>query len=250
MAWGCVEFAVPGNDLGEKLKVLETRGMWLELTNDGRRKTHEVQEILASHSVLVRSVQAYMQHELQLLSADKGERELARRHVEETIRMAAELGAESTVVVIGYGEPGMENPKKACLDIFRNFGALAEELGVIASIEPLGVKTSFLPRVSDVQQLIEEVASENVRLLIDTMHVWSCKENPAQIIKKYSEHAKEIQLRDTDSKAPGMGEIDFPSIIKSIERFRGLTCMEYRPGHDAWSDFEFACKTCGVIKSE
>jgi sugar phosphate isomerase/epimerase len=250
MAWGCVEFAVPGNDLREKLKVLESRGMWLELANDGRKKTNEVQEMLASYSVPVRSVQAYMQHELQLLSTDKGERELARRHVEETIRMAAGLGGENVVVVIGYGEPGMENPRRACLDIFRGFGALAEELGVVASIEPLGGKTSLLPRVSDVQQLVEEVASENVRLLIDTMHVWSCEENPVQIIKKYSEHAKEIQLRDTDSKPPGAGEIDFTSIIKSIEGFPGLTCMEYRPGHDPWSDFELACKTCGVIRSE
>ena len=31
MALGCVEFAVPGKTLEDKLRVLESHGMWLEL---------------------------------------------------------------------------------------------------------------------------------------------------------------------------------------------------------------------------
>ena len=32
---GCTEFAVPGDTLEAKLRVLESHEMWLELVNDG-----------------------------------------------------------------------------------------------------------------------------------------------------------------------------------------------------------------------
>jgi sugar phosphate isomerase/epimerase len=243
---GCVEFAVPGSTLEDKLGALESRGMWLELANDGKKSLGEIREALSSHSVAVKSVQAYRQHELQLLGADGNERKLARQHVKKTIEMAAKLGAENTVVVIGYGDPKVKAAGKTCLKIFKDFGKLGEELGVIVSIEPLGAKTSFLPRTSDVLRLVKDVGSNNVRLLIDTMHVWSTWGDPAQTIMDCSGKAEEIQLRDTDSKPPGAGEIDFGEIMKLIEKFSGLVCMEYRPGQDPEEDFELACKTCGV----
>jgi sugar phosphate isomerase/epimerase len=247
VALGCVEFAVPGDGLQEKLEVLERRGMWLELANDGNKRVGEVRELLATHSVPVRSVQAYRQHEFQLLAPERGERELARRHVEETIRMAAELGAKNTVVVICYGTPGVKAPRKACLGLFRDFGALGEELGTLISIESLGTKTSFLPTASEVHWLIREVASENLRLLIDTMHIWSCGEDPARVIETYALEAGEVQLRDTGSRPPGRGEMDFTPILGSLRGFGGLVCLEYRPGRNPLADFELACKTCGVI---
>lgn len=240
---GCVEFAVPGKSLDEKLGALERRKMWLELANDGNKRVEEVREVLASHSVPVKSVQAYRQHEFQLLGANAKERELARLHVEETIRMAAELGAKNTVVVIGYGAPGVEKPRKACLKLFTDFGMLSGNLGVDVSIEFLGTKTSFLPRASDVHRLIKEVAVSNVRLLVDTMHVHSSGEDPAQIIEMYAEDLGEVQLRDRGSKPPGKGEIDFAKIIEAIhKKYRGLVCLEYKPGSDPEADFDHAHK--------
>jgi sugar phosphate isomerase/epimerase len=248
MGCGCVEFAIPGDTLKEKLEVLESRGMWLELANDGKKHVKEIREVMASYQVPIKSVQAFRQHELQLLSADLEERNLAYRHITETIRMAAELGAENVVVVVGYGSPGVEKPEEACLNFFKEFGALGKELGVFISIEPLGSKTSFLPTVSDISQLIRKSISENLRLLIDTMHVESCGENPAEIIRIYSGEAEEVQLRDTDSKPPGKGKIDFEAVLASLQRFQGLVCLEYKPGQDPLADFELACKICGEVR--
>ncbi len=159
--------------------------------------------------------------------------------------MASEIGARNVVVVIGYGEPGVPKPREFCFDIFNRFGLLGGELGVEISIESLGEKTSFLPKASDVHSLVKELALSNVRLLIDTMHVFSAGEDPASVIEGCLGNIGEIQLRGTDSKPPASGAIDFDRIVRIIrKKFRGLACLEYKPGEDPDADFELALSTC------
>ncbi len=245
MDLGCAEFAVPGRRLEEKLAILERRRMWLELANDGKKSFEDIKEALVTHSVPVWSVQAFRQHELQLLSSDRAERSKAREHVEETIRLAAEIGARNVVVVTGYGKPGVPKPREYCFELFSDFGLMGGELGVGISIESLGEKTSFLPKASEVHELVKELALSNVGLLVDTMHVFSGGEDPAVVIENCLRGVNEIQLRDTDSMPPGGGTIEFGKIVKIVKKkFRGLVCIEYKPGKDPNADFELALKTC------
>lgn len=239
MNLGCTEFAVPGDTLGDKLKVLESQGMWLELANDGKKRARDILEVQSNFSVPIKSVQAYLQHEMGILSADVGEREAAVHHVEETIELASIVGAQNVVVVITYGRPGVNNPRRRCIELLRHFGELGEEHEVTVSIEPLGrLRTTFLPSASEVFQLIKEVGSGRVRLMIDTMHVYSDGQDPAEVIEELASEISEIQLRDTGSKPPGRGDIDFASVLKvAREKFKGLLCLEYRPGSDPRADF-------------
>jgi len=45
---GCVELAVPGDTLEDKLRILESHKMWLELVNDGfdEKRLKNILEIL------------------------------------------------------------------------------------------------------------------------------------------------------------------------------------------------------------
>ncbi len=239
MDLGCTEFAVPGDTLEDKLRALESHGMWLELANDGKKQAEDILKMQPNFNVPIKSVQAYLQHEMSMLGADAGEREVAVRHVEETIELASAVGAQNVVVVITYGEPGVSNPRKKCIKLLRHFGELGEELGITVSIEPLGrLRTTFLPGAFEVLRLIQEVRSERVQLMIDTMHIRSNDQNPAEVIEKLAPEISEIQLRDTDSKPPGQGDIDFGSVLKvTLEKFKGLLCLEYRPGLDPHADF-------------
>lgn len=247
MDLGCAEFAVPGDTLEDKLRTLESHGMWLELANDGKRRAEDILKVQRNFNAPIKSVQAYLQHEVDMLGADAGEREVAVRHVEDTIGLASTLGAQNVVVVITYGEPGVSNPRERCAELLRRFGKLGEELGVTVSIEPLGrVKTAFLPGAFEVLQLIREVRSERVRLMVDTMHVYSNGQDPAEVIGRLLPEISEIQLRDTDSKPPGQGSIDFAPVLGVVrEKFKGLLCLEYRPGSDPPADF---INACGAIK--
>lgn len=241
---GCTEFAVPGDTLEDKLMVLESHEMWLELVNDGidEKRLKNILETLSNFNTSIESVQAYLQHDLQMLSSKDKDRKAAVRHLEETIKIASAMGAQNVVAVVTYGKPTIKNPREECIKLFRHFGKLGAEFNVIISIEPLGKnRTTFLPSISDVYDLVQDVDSEYVRLMADTMHIHTNGENVAEVIGKYATDIMELQLRDTDSRPPGQGEIDFAQVLKVVhEKIKGLICLEYQPGSDSYADFASA----------
>jgi sugar phosphate isomerase/epimerase len=251
LALGCVEFAVPGATLEDKLRILESREMWLELVNDGKKRLKDVLNAQKSFGTSIESVQAYLLHELEMLGAGEAQRKAATRHVEDTIKLASKVGAKNVVTTITYGEPKIENLRKNCIELFRHFGELGEEFNVTVSIEPLGKdRTSFLPSVSEVHQLVQDVGSAHVHLMADTMHIHDNGDNVGEVVRKYSKELMELQLRDTGSRPPGLGTIDFDPVLKVVrEKFRGLTCLEYRPGPDPSADFNHALKFVGGVIS-
>jgi sugar phosphate isomerase/epimerase len=252
MSLGCTEFAVPGKLLEDKLRTLEPHEIWLELANDDidKKRLAGILQSLSRFRVSVKSVQAYHLHELQLLGNKREEQKAAVRHVEETIKIASKIGAVNVVATIFYGKPDIDKPREKCVELFRHFGKLGEEFNVMVSIEPLGKdRTTFLPGVSDVHKLVQDVGSGNVRLMADTMHIHDNGDNVGEVVRKYSTELMELQLRDTDSKPPGLGTIDFAPVLKIVRgKFKGLTCLEYSPGPDPSADFSHALKfVSGVI---
>jgi len=250
-ALGCTEFAVPGKTLEDKLRTLESRGMWLELVNDDKKRLKYVLDALQSFDTSIESVQAYMLHELQMLSVRETERKTAVRHVEDTIKLASRVGAKNVVTTIAYGEPAIENPREKCVELFKHLGKLGEEFNVVVSIEPLGRdRTTFLPSVSGVHRLVQYVGSAHVRLMADTMHIHANGENVAEVVGKYASEITELQLRDTDSRPPGQGKIDFAPVLKVVrEKFKWLVCLEYQPGPDSLADFASAIETTKIISA-
>jgi len=250
---GCTEFAVPGDTLEDKLRVLESHEMWLELVNDGfdEKRLKNILEILSNFNTSIESVQAYLQHDLRMLSAKDRDRKAAVRHMEETIKIASAVRAQNVVAVVTYGKPMIRNPREKCIKIFKHFGKLGAEFNVVISIEPLGRNgTTFLSSISEVYDLVQDVGSDHVRLMADTMHIHANGEDVVETIREYAAEIMELQLRDTDSKPPGQGNIDFAPVLKVVrEKFKGLTCLEYQPGLDPHADFTKALDTMAKITS-
>ncbi|MFN4132756.1 MAG: sugar phosphate isomerase/epimerase family protein [Candidatus Hadarchaeales archaeon] len=249
MRLGCAEFAVPGETLREKLNFLEQKKLWLELANDGKKSLVDVKSLLSSYKVEVRSVQAYRQHEFQLLAAGEKEREMARKHVAETINFAGEIGAEHAVVVTGYGGPGVEAPERVLAELLKEFSGAGEERGVKVGLEALGAKTSFLPRVDEVATFLKRLSLANVGIVLDTMHAYSAGENPAEIFERNSPIITEVQLRDVGSRAPGKGEIDFKKLGKLLRDYSGLLCLEYHPVENPEKELMEATSFIGEVIS-
>jgi sugar phosphate isomerase/epimerase len=254
MILGCVEFSVPGKTLEDKLRVLESHGLWLELVNDDltKERTNDIFETIPNFNVPVKSVQANRLRDLNPLGKGKKDREIARRHVEDTMVLASMLDANNVVTVATYGEPIAKDPMKKCVDDYTKLSKLGAELGVTVSIEALGKnRTTFLPSLEDVCELVRKVDSEYVRSMADTMHISDNGDNVAEVVGKHARELAELQLRDTGSKPPGRGSIDFKSVIKAIKgKFNGLTCLEYRPSPDPPADLEFACEFVNRLISE
>lgn len=228
--------------------------MWLELVNDGltENRSKEISETLPSFNVLVRSVQANLLRDLIPLSARKKDREIAVNHIEETMKLASALEAQNVVAVATYGEPTVEDSMKKCVDTFRRLSKLGAELSVTVSIEALGKnRTTFLPSVSDVYNLVRKVGSDYVRPMADTMHIYDNGEDVAEVVGKHAGELAELQLRDVDSKPPGRGNIDFESVLKAVRgKFKGMICIEYRPGPDPYADFAWAREFVNKLISE
>jgi len=243
LSLGCVEFAVPGNTLEDKLESLESRNMWLELVNDGDRKIEDISDALSSFETPVKTIQANLLHKLKMLSDSKLKHNAAVRHVEETIRLASAVGARNVVTTLAYGQPSARNPRRIAVETYKKFGRLAKEFDVTVSIESLGKnRTTFLPGMSDVYDLIREVDSAHVCLMADTMHIHDNGDEICDVIAKYIDEISELQLRDTDSRPPGKGNIDFEKAMKVIgKKFKGLICLEYKPSPDLKMDFIQAC---------
>lgn len=253
VTWGCVEFAVPGDTLEDKLRILESRKMWLELVNDGfdEKRLKNILEILPNFNTPIMSVQAFLLHDLRMLSAKDRNQKVAVRHVEETIKIASKVRAQNVVAVATYSDPTIRNPREKCINLFKSFGELGAELDVIISIEALDRdRTTFLPSVPEIYHLVRDVGSDHVRLMADTMHIHANGKNVAGTIREYATEIMELHLRDTNSTPPGQGSIDFGPISKVVRgKFRGLTCLEYQPGLSSQADFTQALEATKIISA-
>ncbi len=223
------------------------------MVNDGldQKRLKNILEILPNFNTQIESVQAYLQHDLRMLSAKDKDRKAAVHHAEETIKIASAVGAQNVVAVVTYGKPTIKNPREKCIKIFRHFGKLGAEFNVVISIEPLGGnRTTFLPSISEVYDLVQDVGSDHVRLMADTMHIHANGENVAETVREYATEIMELQLRDTDSRPPGQGSIDFGPVLKVVrKKFRGLTCLEYQPGLNPQVEFTKALEATKIISA-
>jgi sugar phosphate isomerase/epimerase len=220
---GYAEFCVPGKKLEERLQILEGHGLWLEMIC---RKDRDLGP-LDSFKVEVRSVQAYLLHHLSLLSRDKAIQKAAINHVEDAIKLAGKAGAGYVVTVPTYGFSYVKNPLDRCVEVFRGLSSSASEHGVDILIEALGPKrTSFLPSLREVDKLVKAIDRRNIGLLADTRHIFDSEGDVVKTLKEFKKDVVELHLKDTGSRPPGKGELDFKEILDVC---RGpLLCLEYR----------------------
>jgi sugar phosphate isomerase/epimerase len=215
---GCFEKCLKGG-LEEKLEFLEECGLWLELANEGERDL----SILESYEVEVKTVQAYMLHNLHWLSPVEKERVAAQRHVMETCNLAEEVGAQNVLTVPTYGFSIGEKSREICIE---NYRKVAKDLDLNILVESLSPrKTSFLPRPFEVASLVEEIALENVRLALDSLNIKEAGLEPSSVIEQLDDRIVEVHLKDEDSRPPGKGGIDFEGIIKRCSN--QLFCLEF-----------------------
>lgn len=244
MELGITDFAVPGHGLEEKLRVAEKHGLWLEIANEGAVwKFWRWKSLLPSFDVRVRSVQAFLQHRLSLLSRSQIERKAALNHVEQTIELASNLSAEHVVVALCYGKPGVENADEVLVKSLKELAGSAAEHGVTVGLEPLDRKrTEYRPTAEEVWEVVKLVDSEHVKLVLDTGHLWENGEDVKGVLEKFGDRVSEVHLKDSGGKAPGRGRLDFGPVVELCVRLKGLKCLEYRPGKNPEEDLNLALK--------
>jgi D-psicose/D-tagatose/L-ribulose 3-epimerase len=128
--------------------------------------------------------------------------------------------------------------------VLRDIARIAGDRGVTIGLEPLDIKrTNYRPTATSVREIVELVNDDHLKLMVDTGHLWENGENILEILKRFGGECSEIHLKDSGSRAPGCGDIDFKPIIDACIELKGLKCLEYRPSGDPRRDLEEALRT-------
>ncbi|MEE9593956.1 MAG: TIM barrel protein, partial [Candidatus Hydrothermarchaeales archaeon] len=162
-------------------------------------------------------------HELQWLNPKEKMREAAHEHVLDTIGVAEGLGADYVLTVPSYGFDVAERPREKCIE---NYKRISEETHLNILIEALSPKqTGFLPSLPEVAGLVKEIDSNNVGLAADTWHIEEASGEVVDTLRQLKGEISELHLRDTDSKPPGRGNMDFKAVLDASSP--RLWCLEF-----------------------
>jgi D-psicose/D-tagatose/L-ribulose 3-epimerase len=105
----------------------------------------------------------------------------------------------------------------------------AEAHGKMICLEPLNrFETDFLNTVEQGLQMIREVKSPALKLLLDTFHMNIEEKNPADAIRRAGRHVGHIHASASDRGTPGNDNVDWPSVAKALKdiRYQGAVVIE------------------------
>jgi D-psicose/D-tagatose/L-ribulose 3-epimerase len=107
--------------------------------------------------------------------------------------------------------------------------AYAEANGKIICLEPLNrFETDFLNTVEQGLQMIREVKSPALKLLLDTFHMNIEEKNPADAIRRAGKHVGHIHASASDRGTPGNDNVDWPGVAQALRdiKYDGAVVIE------------------------
>lgn len=152
-------------------------------------------------------------------------RDEARRGAIEAIKghvnIASELGA---MVIIGLLRGKVEKNdtyEKARNRLIQSLSQCireAEREGVTIVLEPINrYETSFFNTVDEVLEVLNEIKSANLKLMIDTYHMNIEESSIIGSILKAKDQIAHVHIADSNRWPPGYGHIDFVEILRILK---------------------------------
>ena len=105
----------------------------------------------------------------------------------------------------------------------------AEAHGKVICLEPLNrFETDFLNTVEQGMQMIREVKSPALKLLLDTFHMNIEEKHPADAIRHAGRHVGHIHASASDRGTPGNDHVDWPGVAQALKdiRYDGAVVIE------------------------
>jgi len=107
------------------------------------------------------------------------------------------------------------------VDQVRRFAGVADRKGLILLIETRA--NDVFSSTDAVMNILSQSGARNVGVILDVAHVYAGKEYLSLVIPKLDGLIKLVHLSDTDGTqayhwSPGMGSIDFPTVIRGLRR--------------------------------
>ncbi|KKL64320.1 hypothetical protein LCGC14_2166210 [marine sediment metagenome] len=117
-------------------------------------------------------------------------------------------------------------------------------------IENMPIRTNYFLSVEEIEVFINELNRDNIFLIWDTSHSWTCDVNLEDFWKKFHKIIKNIHLADNNDKDSdkhptlGSGEVNFPEIFDLIKKYNynDALIVEISSAQNLTSSIEFIKK--------
>ncbi|MFX0048072.1 MAG: sugar phosphate isomerase/epimerase family protein [Candidatus Hermodarchaeota archaeon] len=157
-------------------------------------------------------------------------RKKAIERMKKYIEFARETQSKVIIGLIRGRYKHDSNPQKERLNIISSLKkccSLAESNNIQLLFEPINrFEIDSYHTISESVQLIEEIGSNKLKLLIDSFHIY-LEEDPVYIweyLKEIVHYIGHIHLADTTRRAPGSGHFDFKTFLNI---FKNLGYSDY-----------------------
>jgi protein FrlC len=165
-------------------------------------------------------------YEFNLASCIKNERKDTIKYYIDCIQLAADLESKVVVFVPGWSvyPTSYEESWKWLKEGIHKISDRTRDLDVSMAIEPINSYwVNLVTRTDDALRLIKEVSLKNVKVMLDTQHLYLERENPTDAVEKCKELLVHIHIADTTSVSservvPGKGNFGFESFINALKK--------------------------------
>jgi sugar phosphate isomerase/epimerase len=163
----------------------------------------------------------YLRYGLSFANTDPKVRRASVKRARDYLAIASDLGS---LVIMGLirGKIGLNAQYKSawrwvkrCLS---DCAAIAEDLGVIIALEPINrYETNIINTVEEAIQMVDELRSNHVKLMVDTFHMNIEEASITKALKKAGKSLVHVHVADSNRRAPGMGHLNFSEIIDVLK---------------------------------
>jgi sugar phosphate isomerase/epimerase len=239
----------------KKASALDYDGVELALLHPGQIDPGRIEALLAASGLeipMISSGQVFAEGGLCFTSPDSAVRGRAVSRVKGLVDAAVRFGA---MVNIGRVRGPLEPGRPRAVSEVRFLEAMGEvadyagSQGVVIALEPVNrYEIDFINRVEEAVEMIERLGRSNVKVMPDVFHMNIEEINIEASLAAHRDHIGYIHFADSNRFAPGMGHLDFPNIVATLEAagYAGYVTVEILPHPDPDTA---AARAAGYLRS-
>jgi len=225
------------NDLCRFLKPLHYKGIELSLLEPEKIDIQKFLEIIESYQMRIPALgtgTTFLRFGYSLGDNNESIRKKAIDRLKAYIEFAHKVESKVIIGLIRGRYRFDNNPKKERLNIVHSLKECcwnAHNYNVELVFEPINqFEIDSFNTISQSLELLREIGSENLKLLIDSFHT-HLEEEPGFIwedLKEVAPFVGHLHLADTNRRAPGTGHFDFKTFLEIFKRsnYNGFASIE------------------------
>ena len=172
---------------------------------------------------------------------DPADRPAFLAEIQASTEAAKRFETTRLVTLTGNELPGVlrEAQHRSIVEGLKRARDIVAPRGVTLIVEPLNTLVNhqgyYLNHTAEAFQIMQEVASPNVKILFDIYHVQIMDGNLIDTIRKNIAAIGHFHVGDVPGRhQPGTGEINYTNVFRAIREtgFRDFVAMEYMPSKD------------------